>query len=408
MKFLPEALLRALGVVVIINPSMMHSATGGTPPPPPPPPPPPHDDGELRPRWIESDLKEEDVEINDTPEALVKGKSGQKTIPTFSCNEFSRIGSQYVANFCEGGYVRKDGQCVCPGRAPKIGNKTFIIKGKPTTLCGICAGADTPAAIKDKLVALGGIYSEDNIVSPLTPRDELKDVTIGDSVFPKFIGNTHLAEIMNIQGLFAGFATSFKEVNATPRRIEQDLLEICTHHENEQGETIKPSIFTRTLLRNVLLSDKKVWVVIKQIIESKVQPLSDYFSLFESSSNDGVAEMENGWLSYYLPESEWPSPPRSASNTFGIFDWHRDAGLTGDVDCRLVLTILRHKDGTVHKRMYFVDRKTGCWFSFECGHGYAVSMSKIVSGFSDGRYMHKVEDAEWTYAQVIQVSLLAF
>ena len=37
-------------------------------------------------------------------------------------------------------------------------------------------------------------------------------------------------------------------------------------------------------------------------------------------------------------------------------------------------------------------------------NGYAVSMSQIVSGFRDGRFMHKIEGAEGTYAQVIQVS----
>lgn len=81
--------------------------------------------------------------------------------------------------------------------------------------------------------------------------------------------------------------------------------------------------------------------------------------------------------------------------------------LTGLIENRLALTWFNNEDGTVQKRMFFVDRSTGDWFSFLCSHGCAVSMSRKASGFSEGRYMHKVVDAEGTYALVLQYKMNA-
>ena len=356
----------------------------------------------MRPRWTEDKVL--DVKIQSTKEPTVVGYIGlgPEKIPTYSRSKTSNIDGEFLSNYCQGAFT-KDGQCMCPAGAPRIATIMFIIEGEKTPLCGVCALVkSTPAAIRDNIVGMDDTFDVNDIVPPLTSPDKLEDFEVRGTIFPGFIGDKRLAINMEKLGLLAGFAAAFQDDNDNHvGRIYQELQGLGNIETNEDGETIKPSLFTEQLERGVLLTEKSDWWKIVGIIEDGVPALQQYFNLFYPKGNGDVAVMENGWLSYYLRKSV------NLVGTVGEFDWHRDAGLTpdGHVDCRLVLTILNHADGTVHKRMYFVDRKTGCWFSFKCGHGYAVSMSQIVSGFRDGRFMHKIDGAEGTYAQVIQVSL---
>ena len=352
----------------------------------------------IHPRWLV--LDNSDVKIRSTKEPIVVGMIGlgPEKIPTYSCSETSNHNGERLPNFCQGAFTI-GGRSMCPAGAPRIPNIIYIIKGKLTPLCGTCALVEsTPAAIRDRIVGMDDDFNVKDIVSPLY---ELEKFQVRDTILPGFIGDKRLAIIMEKKGLCAGFAAALQDDNGeNVGRIYQELQDLGTTV--TEGESIKPSIFTEILKRNVLITDKSDWwSSVKGIIEYGVPALKQYFDCFFPEHNDGVATMVNGWLSYYLRESVV-----NLDGIVGAFGWHRDAGLTpdGQVDCRLVLTILNHADGSVHKRMYFVDRKTGCWFSFKCGHGYAVSMSQIVSGFRDGRFMHKIEGAEGTYAQVIQVS----
>lgn len=173
--------------------------------------------------------------------------------------------------------------------------------------------------------------------------------------------------------------------------------------------------FTSQLKRNVVLtaygrgSSKRTL----QKMEECMPEFKAFVQKMTKTTVDGATPyILDLWLSYYkmnlmdLENSNYvdmPNMTRNTFETFGEFDWHRDAGLTGNVECRLVGTL--GWKAALRKKMFFTDRKTGSWFGFEVPHGTIVTVDRSASGYDDGRYQHKVVDAEGTYAFVIQVSL---
>jgi len=323
----------------------------------------------------------------------VKGKKNDGHIKTYSTKKISNG----YPTMCSGAFLCPEtNNPICPGNAPRDPTKIVLVNGQQVELCGCCAGSPTtPLDIRQHFPNRD--FNTTNFVPIANHNDPNSYYNVGMNYFQGFIGSKTLCNTLVGKGLRVKRTKQFDPTDQfTIEDMENQLSEAAN---NEQDY-----IFSNTLQRNVILSDANYWHGgVAKALTKYVQPFKGYLDRFEPAQNNNTCEVINGWISYYKTQRE-TGIPRSAHFTYGLFNWHRDAGLTGLIENRLALTWLNDEDGTVSKRMFFVDRSTGDWFSFLCSHGCAVSMSREVSGFSDGRYMHKVVDAEGTYALVLQVS----
>jgi len=373
-------------------------------------------------------LEDAYFELVDPP--IVKGKMGNDTIDTYSVEEKAAGG--YGEVYCMGCMNNGKGGTCCPGNAPGMSNHKIVIGGKKRAICRNCflhiaehfngvIPFDLPDV--DKV-----IYRTDN--EDLEDCTFTREVTGEEIVMPRFMGDKELAQAHVNAGLEVGISGEFRDIAA----VQMDM--------RTQG--IEEKMFTQRLKRKVKLTSKGRWWECARGGMMKVPSFKRFHDKLLTPRGVHTVDVVDGWGSYYErdDEDELAAAFAAAEETeaqsmeegkeeeekeeevggdvdpdaeeaqnvvrsgiFGKFDWHRDAGLLGAVEYRLILTLLHHPDG-ITKRMYFVDRETGAWFSFSIPHGGVVILNHEVSGFSKGENQHKVEGAEGTYAIVLQVSIL--
>ena len=347
----------------------------------------------LVPIW-DDEYKPDKVVFEKTPLPEIVGKKGNSTCKDYSKKKNDRHGNP---NFCSGGFKRVDdeeGTPYCPANSPRIGNYKLQVVMDGTedvmevmTFCEGCLCKNEKQMPPGCIPANIDLPSEDDYVFR-TDDDDLEDLEITSNtgilnMFPGFMGSKSFASL-HVNAADGGLISqsSGDHLFSDIGEVQEDMLQATEDHK----------IFTTVLVRNVILSPKGSWWNLTVIALLHVVSFSNYYFGFLSDAIDLV----DGWASFYLGIN-------TSGTTTGLFDWHRDAGILYGAKRRRVLTLLHHSEG-YKKRMYFVDRITGAWFSFIVPHGWVVDMGHVTSGFNDGRYQHKVEDAEGTYAIVLQVS----
>ena len=257
------------------------------------------------------------------------------------------------------------------------------------------------------------------------PEDPYEDErTIRSNTLYGFRGDIPLARFMNKLGLKVSYTDefdNFESLNETLAYVggggteangdlaagpvyDEGLVEDLEDQQLEDANHVHEllmigravSIFTVKLKRHVLLSPSGRWwgSVLQMLLSAPGGEFRRYLEDLQQPVDMGrKINIVTGWLSFYQVH-----PEDIASIFYGIFDWHRDAGLVKN-EWRQIITIAR-KLGSL-KRMHFVDRKTARSFSFICPHGCVVTMNRLVSGYENGRYQHTVTGAEGTYALVI-------